>query len=103
MVQEDVHIKKTSRYTNATVSCLSYNKETDVSKYVSLSSLFLFLHSHPSLVHKYHTYCKYCRHVFIVADLTKQKMVEMELEKYKDCLERLVRDRTLELQAKELE
>jgi hypothetical protein len=36
-------------------------------------------------------------------DKTKQRLAEIELENYKNSLETKVRERTLELQAKELE
>eukprot|EP00026_Physarum_polycephalum_P001583 Phypoly_transcript_01585.p1 GENE.Phypoly_transcript_01585~~Phypoly_transcript_01585.p1 ORF type:complete len:1072 (+),score=167.91 Phypoly_transcript_01585:208-3216(+) len=72
--QTDINSYEYQRYAFVTASCLSYNKETNTS-----------------------------RHVFIIADKTEQRLAEYELRKYKDSLESTVKERTLELQAKEQE
>ena len=50
--------------------------------------------SHHNLLHN--------RHVFIVLDQTLQKQAEMELERHKNDLEKIVQMRTMEVQEKEL-
>lgn len=96
VVQADIHDPFRKTYNHVTISTISYDRESQISKYNNNYDIL----SYPSLSCCL-SYC--CRHVYMVADKTQQRLTEIELERYKDSLKEKVQQRTLEVQEKELQ